>query len=923
MSSALRTFAIATSVLLACATWASAGPYYDVVTQDAPIGYWRLGEAPGSPVYPAEGGAQDATVNDRDLTYVNFNSASDLGKPGAIVGDTNTAAQFNAAAGAYLERRLGASTSDFAFASGQGFAIEFWIKTTQTTAGAPVVGKGYDTTDASPWYLMRINDPAGKVDLYLRPGEKRAISTTNVTDGQWHHVVGVYDTRGGASTADGVVKIYVDGTLEASTGSVVDAAYGTNSRNLVFGRHSTTRYFDGQADELAIYGQALDSGQVWLHNRVGRSGQVPYYTSAVLSNPTLRGYFPLGESANGVEAADASGRRNHMPYNPPERPTGGSPGIPGMLGDTAYAFDGVNDVLFNANYASTGYDPDFSFASGQSFSLELWVNTTQAPAPGTNVGLVTKGYDSATAYLPWYLMRMDAAGRPDIYVRNALSQNGNAIATTAINDGQWHHLVGVYDASANQVRMFVDGRLEASASAPLGDYGTNAAPLLFGRHGGRVFQGLIDEAAVYASALGDLTVLDHYNAGTGVVQLKVDFGSSSAAGPRQTGFHEFEAAENATFGNPPIVRSFDLLGADGQAKVKINGYTHFRDYAAIAGGPFVAQSALLSDMVLRNANGTMKLTLDDLAPGTYEITTYHHSTQFGGGTLDIRLTDAAGYNQVVANGVPVTSGTTPSGISAQTFQFVVRGSSVIIDFLGGSTTLHSPLNGFELRLVEPGKAVVKSQVLALDFNARSAAGPGNTQAGFQEFVLPGASGGTRSFGAIDVTLTPTGASTLDDRRRTEPTNSGAFTQQELLRDVVFASGAGTADGLDVLIRGLAPLREYEVTLWSFDDENAGSRISDWSVNGSLAVNDYVFDGNSASATLAPASNDVFSFSFLATANAAGEILIGGRATGVGNPGVFLNALVLTRVEIVPEPSTLALASLGVVGLIVVGWRRRR
>ena len=49
--------------------------------------------------------------------------------------------------------------------------------------------------------------------------------------------------------------------------------------------------------------------------------------------------------------------------------------------------------------------------------------------------------------------------------------------TTVINDGQWHHIAGVRDTSANEVRLFVDGILEVSKTDTTGTFvEVNAVP---------------------------------------------------------------------------------------------------------------------------------------------------------------------------------------------------------------------------------------------------------------------------------------------------------------------------------------------------------------------------------------------------------------------------------------------------------------
>jgi hypothetical protein len=229
-------------------------------------------------------------------------------------------------------------------------------------------------------------------------------------------------------------------------------------------------------------------------------------------------------------------------------------------------------------------------------------------------------------------------------------------------------------------------------------------------------------------------------------------------------------------------------------------------------------------------------------------------------------------------------------------------------------------------------------VLSLDFGDRDGAGaPGDPlQTGFQAFLLDNSLGNTsivqntmRTFGTLSVTVSAAGANTtgIDDRVRGVPNDDGTLTNSALLRDFIFANHSGgtvvaTDEGLNVQIQGLTPNLTYTVQLWSYDNGSNPSRVSDWFVNNSTtpAVAGYSFMGSTL-----PTDNTSNTFSFLATANASGTLLISGRAaasvSGANNNNthnVFLNALQLTPI---PEPSVLALVGGAFSAALAWRWRR--
>jgi LPXTG-motif cell wall-anchored protein len=77
----------------------------------------------------------------------------------------------------------------------------------------------------------------------------------NIDDGQWHHIVGVYDGS--------VISLYVDGVLDNS--SEASGRIGTNDAAVVIGGNSgakESREWNGLLDEVCVFGCAIDAKEV-------------------------------------------------------------------------------------------------------------------------------------------------------------------------------------------------------------------------------------------------------------------------------------------------------------------------------------------------------------------------------------------------------------------------------------------------------------------------------------------------------------------------------------------------------------------------------------------------------------------------------------------------------------------------------------
>ena len=111
---------------------------------------------------------------------------------------------------------FGNSSSDSAF------SISAWIKT--TTNGKGIVSKW--GSDGYEWLFWIAGPNKIRVSLYDNTNTVYEIrtGTTDVTTGDWTHVLATYDGRGG-STANQGIKIYINGEEESSYSDLTQGTY--------------------------------------------------------------------------------------------------------------------------------------------------------------------------------------------------------------------------------------------------------------------------------------------------------------------------------------------------------------------------------------------------------------------------------------------------------------------------------------------------------------------------------------------------------------------------------------------------------------------------------------------------------------------------------------------------------------------------
>jgi hypothetical protein len=280
--------------------------------------------------------------------------------------DPETALSFNG-----TSTYVNAGTSSLFNFTGS-FTIEGWFKASAFSSGwEAIVTKG----DAS-WRVQRYN-ATDNLDFGTNGLSNQDLQgTTNVNDGNWHHVAAVYD---GSNKF-----LYVDGKLDAE--AAVSGTLSTDTDPLYFGENAqmTGRYFDGLIDEVRIWNAALDSATIrtWMCREVTQSH--PYYSS-------LAGYWQFNEGTGSV-AYDSSGNANNGTLvNSPAWTDGArafsvSADISGLAASTMYHYR-----LQAANAVGSPMTSDSTFTTAAPLAVEL-----ASMKASSDIDRVTLSWQTAT-----------------------------------------------------------------------------------------------------------------------------------------------------------------------------------------------------------------------------------------------------------------------------------------------------------------------------------------------------------------------------------------------------------------------------------------------------------------------------------------------------------------------------------------------
>ncbi len=274
---------------------------------------------------------------------------------------------------------------------------------------------------------------------------------------------------------------------------------GSAGHRVYFGEARDTLALLGttEANQMALPGLKPNTTYFWRVDEVQPNGSVVAGRVAQFMTKGLVAWWKLGE-ANGSTTEDASG--HHLVGRVEGQPhwTAGGPG-----NNEALEFDGTKTFI------NCGNSTKFDFPDGMTVSA--WIKVRQFDKPWQ--AIVTKGDDT------WQIERANEGGQVMFTVVGLkLSPRGGAGRARVesqrdVNDGQWHHVVGLYDG--RQMALYLDGKLEASVGAT-GVPAQNDEPVMIGANSswrGRLFNGWMNDVRLYDCALSAEEILSLYHGG--------------------------------------------------------------------------------------------------------------------------------------------------------------------------------------------------------------------------------------------------------------------------------------------------------------------------------------------------------------------------------------------------------------------------
>ena len=498
--------------------------YAAAVAADAPVCYLRFSETgvvtTPSPFIATNLGTVGAAGNGvAAVTNYGISTSIAGSQPGALADAANTAFSFP---GTDTNRINVPYRPEWNVST--PFSVELWLKGgTNFSCPASSVqweGAGWliyqgDSTQTNSnsgngWWFRVYNSSGGRINAQV---------DMSVSPTAWYHVVGVYN---GTSAL-----LYTNGALAAS--AALGGAYAPNPSTtnlLTLGGRSNggSRPYGGLMDEAAFYTNALTPSQIAAHYAAATTNAAGYATSILNLHPA--GYWRFNELLNPPVAANSSsgGSAFNGAY------LDWSATVPDLQAPAYPGLEPTNTVLQLFGTNGQVLIPPLDLNTN-TVTFECWLkrNGNQPSYAGVLMHRTSAG--SGACGLGFH------AGSNHLgYGWNDAANTYNWDSGLLPPDGQWTYAALTISPAQAVISMF-DGTTWSAATNPV-SHAVQAFTGLTrvgsdGGLSGRWFNGSLDEAAIYNTALTQTQLRAHALSGFGVTNLTFRL-VGAASGPGQS-----------------------------------------------------------------------------------------------------------------------------------------------------------------------------------------------------------------------------------------------------------------------------------------------------------------------------------------------------------------------------------------------------
>ncbi|WP_447005925.1 LamG-like jellyroll fold domain-containing protein [Saccharothrix isguenensis] len=416
--------------------------------------------------------AEDSTNGNRDLTLT--------GGASFAPGYASNALVLDGVAGHAASASAVVNTS-------RAFSVSAWVKMDRKDRHLTVVGQ--DGNRASAFYLQYAGDvdrwavttPSSDADAPASYARVTSIDPAQV--GVWTHLLATYEPNSRA------LALYVDGKLQGSTTATVVATSGslTVGRAKSAGAHSN--HFPGAIDYVQVWDRQVSADEAANHANMA----------------VMRARFALDEQTGTTTLEQVSRQQATISGGVTWAGTPVDPDDPNQVptGEDKW-------VNFDASWTGEVAAPGpANFRTDRSYTVSAWVRHGGFDAASRAAVALGDAQHS-----PFMLSYRGNTGKWGFLMSKGPAGDGwFAVSDLGAVQGEWVHLVGVYDAPRGQMSLYVNGdKQESFVGTAAGGTGVTgwrgAGPLWVGRaiwtgKKSDVWKGDVDDVRVYSGVLSD------------------------------------------------------------------------------------------------------------------------------------------------------------------------------------------------------------------------------------------------------------------------------------------------------------------------------------------------------------------------------------------------------------------------------------